>query len=158
MFLGKLDAGRIVGANRGDRRPGNVTVLRGRTLHAFVKHQICNAIKGCVGIHLLWESTVWWFHIGAFYQPDRRPFLQKFHGIRLAAIQHRLQYYADIFEASCAHLAVNPQGGVHASRFFHIDAHEDAMLSGMLEQTLEILLAEAFIQLEADLGQLDGHI
>ena len=72
--------------------------------------------------------------------------------------QVRLHDDAEVVVAVGPQLAIEPQRLVGGRRVLHVDADEVAALTRVLDDRLEVFLAECVVEPEAERGQLHGDV
>ena len=123
-----------------------------------VHHQLGEQVEVGIDVGLTWKRLGRWLLVGALDQPDRCLVSEEFAGIRLGPVQVGLQRDSDVLVALFSHLLAQANRLIRVGRVLHVDTDEVAELLRLRQDAFQILAADAFIQCESDLGQLDRYV
>ena len=120
--------------------------------HLFGQHQ-----KVVVDISLLRHRDIGTLAIGAFHETHAAAKRKERVEIAGGAIQVRLQAHADIGEGT-QRLAIDLERRVDVGMLLHVDPDEGVVLFRASKERAQVRAAARVVDVEAELGQLDGYV
>ena len=96
--------------------------------------------------------------VGALHEPDARA--ERVHPlhVRLAARQGRLQHDAGVVVALVPHGLEHVERDVHVGRVLHVDAHEEVVRPGRVEDAAQVVEAGRPVDVQAELRELQRDV
>ncbi len=124
----------------------------------MIEQQLCQATEGGIHFCLVLIGDSGRLLVRPLDESNSRSDFVHAQHVRLGSAQTCLQGHAQLAVAKAPERLENLQCHVRIGRPLHVDAHEEAVVFGRLQDSPQVVDARCLVDVEAELGQLEGQI